>query len=173
MMTFSGFHEVFINVITNIFHRSFKLIFLHAVNLSPLGSVMYRRERERDVWKSAERVQQAVSFTCICISIFGVHIHVRAAGGRAFACKRGVTSEGITGEFQPSACLNSCLSLHFIHSFIFLSILVLFTAINVCETHRKHAHITDISSSDCTRHAYVCIEIPVLKLALARRKNFP
>lgn len=82
-----------------------------------------------------ERVQQAVSFTCICISIFGVHIHER--WGVAVLPVSGVISEGITGEFQPSACLNSCLSLRFdtLHLSVYL---VLFTSFNVCEMHGAH-----------------------------------
>lgn len=48
MMTFSTFHKVFINVITNIFHRSFKLILLSAV-IPSRSTRICQIEKERDV----------------------------------------------------------------------------------------------------------------------------
>lgn len=111
MMTFSRFHKVFINVITNIFHRSFKLILLSAVIPSRYTRIC-QIEKERDV---AE---------CLGVCVYlGVCTHTRAAGGRLLACQQGVTSRGITEDFYPSAPArqNSYLSLHLItpfHSFL-------------------------------------------------------
>ncbi len=48
MMTFSRFHKVFINVITNIFHRSFKLILLSGV-IPSRSTRICQIEKERDV----------------------------------------------------------------------------------------------------------------------------